>query len=185
MLKRMCKAVFPAASELHHDRVVFEKQRVPRELLAKIQVDAFNEEVPDAVVQEVQGIVCIPPAKAHGLSDCVVLKGLPDINKVVQFLERGDVVLQQSLLVGQPFQEVDCLALAGGWSTNEQDHIKFFHSTSMWGDAPASSYENLPQKHGCRAARHCTKLRAKNKRREQLGTMAGCSASVLLGQVFI
>src|SRR5450756_2242464 len=99
MLEGIREAVFPAASELHHDRVVFEKQWVPCQLLAEIQVDAFDEEVPDAVVQEVQGSVGVPPAKAHGLSDCVVLKGLPDVEKVVQFLERGDVILPQSLLV--------------------------------------------------------------------------------------
>src|SRR5450830_616694 len=172
MLEGIGKAVFPAASKLHHDCVVFEKQWVPRQLLAKIQVDAFDEEVPNAVVQKVKSVVRVPPAKAHGLSDCVVLKGLPDINKVVQFLERGDVVLLQSLLVGQPFQEVDCLALACCGSTDEQDHIQFFHDTSMWGDAPASSYENLPPKHGCRAARHCTKLRAKSKRKEQFGAVS-------------
>src|SRR5664280_3135359 len=147
MPERIGKAVFPAASELQHDRVVFEKQRVPRQLLAKIQVDAFDEEVPDAVVQEVQGIVCIPPVKAHGLSDCVVLKGLPDINKVVQFLERSDVILLQSPLVRQLFQKSDRLALACCRSTDEQDNIEFVHGTSRRGDAQASTYENLPQKH--------------------------------------
>src|SRR5450759_4115031 len=167
MLEGIGKAVFAAASKLHHDCVVFEKQWVSRQLLAEIQVDAFDEEVPDAVVQKVKSVARVPPAKAHGLPDCVVLKGLPDVEKVVQFLERGDVILLQSPLVGQLFQKVDRLALPCCRSTNEQDNIKFVHGTSRRGGAPASSYESLPKEHGCRAARHCIKPRAKDKRSGQ------------------
>ena len=145
----------------------FEKQRVPCQLLAEIQVDAFDEEVPDAVVQKVQVGVRIAPRQSHVFADVVILKGLPDIEKVVQFLERGDVILLQSPLVGQLFQKVDRLALPCCRSTNEQDNIKFVHSTSRRGGAPASSYESLPKEHGCRAARHCIKPRAKDKRSGQ------------------
>ena len=71
----------------------FEKQRVPCQLLAEIQVDAFDEEVPDAVVQKVQVGVRIAPRQSHVFADVVILKGLPDVEKVIELLERGDVIL--------------------------------------------------------------------------------------------
>ena len=120
--ERFMDAVVPSPREFDKRRHLLVIGRIARELLAVLEADALDVEVPDELVLEPVFLVGPLPRFAMFREDVVRLESLPHIDEIVEFLKIADMILLNSMARIGFLQEIDDLRFAGrGTSGDDED----------------------------------------------------------------